>query len=331
MEAKTQSRYNNERVNKNTTKSIYLNHLLYTHDYVKMSSLASAYKRHKEKKDLTKQTNNAYKEQHATFTVQVPNTSLTIQRLLPCLHDVNKQDMFKWKSIFYETIRLCNWSEETAITVLENVVHTDYLATTQEYKALDDKVNALMNIKYPTTHFFHIKQQLASVKQEDFYTIKDFMQKIDEFLQRLALIKPNTPAENREKREEAFYTGLSNISKVEMRRHNIVSFKDMYDTIHSTEQLILHNTNAYNRTHSNDKRPENSYRKENTSNKKYCTFHKTNTRDTKECRKVNANTTKSDEKKSYAIMEKRTQPKTMELKITTKNKSYNGLIDTGSV
>lgn len=70
-----------------------------------MSSLAEKVEREQKRIFHENEPKNIQK---ATFTINLPNTTLTIKRSLTYLEDINSQDIFNWKTEFMETKTICN-------------------------------------------------------------------------------------------------------------------------------------------------------------------------------------------------------------------------------
>lgn len=124
-----------------------------------------------------------------------------------------------------------------------------------------------------------------------------------------------------EKREETFYTGLDDYVKLEMTRLSIRVFAKMYEVIHETEQMILHQKRHGKTKNSTQQREE---RHEDTNkNKKWCKYQKTRQHDTSECRKLNKQS--SNDIKNYTIGETHVKPRNIELVVNINKKTYDAL------
>ncbi|KAM0677711.1 hypothetical protein BDAP_001703 [Binucleata daphniae] len=250
--------------------------------------------------------------QNATFNINVPNSNLNIQRTLPCINDLHTQDLFSWKTTFIEPKNICSWDENTAINVLEATVHTKYLAAMRLKNTRHDRLNTLFQLKYPTNLSFTLSQKLANLKQEDFYTIEEYTNKIDKILRKLAMIKEYNNKQYHEKREETFYAGLTDICKLEMTRLNVRAFAKMYEIMNETEKMIVKQERHENHTKSKNgyENIENS-KKNNAYKSKWYHYHKSKSHDSKECRHINNN--KGNETKNYTITEKKVNPRSIEI------------------
>ncbi|MEG0578237.1 MAG: hypothetical protein RR500_10350, partial [Bacilli bacterium] len=67
------------------------------------------------------QNQNTFTPSVATFGVTPPNTNLVIQRSLTILSSIEHQNLFKWYQEFSETMKLCQWDSNTALTVLFSI------------------------------------------------------------------------------------------------------------------------------------------------------------------------------------------------------------------
>lgn len=216
--------------------------------------------------------------------------------------------------------------------MLENTVNTEYLFTLRTSSTLEGKLHEIFKLKYPVSESFTYVEALSNIKQRNFITIKNYARQIDYLIQRLAASRELTEAQQMEKKEEVFYSGLANETKLEITRLNIHRFSDIYRIIDETEKLIIQQNKNTRQHYTNDNTEIPHEHKNNNRTNKYCSLHKTRSHSNEECRSRNqGNTNNKRESKTYALMENKITPRNIELPIQIKDHNALALIDTGSV
>ncbi|KAG0441893.1 hypothetical protein DMUE_0713 [Dictyocoela muelleri] len=90
---------------------------------------------------------------------------------------------------------------------------------------------------------------LANAKQDDFLTIKEY---INVIFQRLMICMDWIEEQINVKAEEAFYTELSRRTQVEISSLNVTTINGIYDMINTTEETLLE---QFNRSELENKLP----------------------------------------------------------------------------
>ena len=83
------------------------------------------------------------------FKYEVKNTKLTLERELEYLEYLRYQDLSKWIQEFKDTVKLCTWEEETALSVLKSISSPEVLKHIRDSAALKDAYNSLIDVQYP--------------------------------------------------------------------------------------------------------------------------------------------------------------------------------------
>ncbi|MGL5707545.1 MAG: reverse transcriptase domain-containing protein [Aeromonas sp.] len=299
-------------------------------------------------KILRKQTVTSQSQhtQKASFTICIPNTNLTLSRTLNILNDLDEQDIFKWRLDFLETVKLCQWSEETATTVLFSITNSSLHSIFANDKNIDDRISSLLKRKYPPTKSFHYYNKLATINQNNFWTIKLYLEEIKRIVERLAITKNWSIEVHQAKVEETFANGLSQRCRLEMVRLNIHDFNEVYHIINSTEDTIIDQLRdtpqiKTNKEHFKSERNEPLHRKESVNKgndkkfekQKWCEHHKVKTHNTDECKaakKETSDSSKGDFHKTYAVREAIRKPYLLEIPVTVCEKVITAVVDTGA-
>ncbi|EJW01826.1 hypothetical protein EDEG_03693, partial [Edhazardia aedis USNM 41457] len=168
-------------------------------------------------------------------TVTPLNTNINIQREVTLLYDIEQQDIIRWKKEFKDVSALCGWDNETACMVLDSIVASEYLHLVQNTSNIHDKLNNILQYKYPANKGYYYAEELARIKQDNFLTIEDYLKEVTKHCNRLGISKNYDDFQKHEKIEDSFYYGLSDITKLEMTRLNIHAYIEMYKVINDTE------------------------------------------------------------------------------------------------
>ncbi|KAG0420404.1 hypothetical protein EQH57_0160, partial [Dictyocoela roeselum] len=194
------------------------------------------------RKDIrVKTVDETYTSQKIEFTHTPPNTTISIRRSFSMLEDIQKQDLFKWRNEFIQTVKLAQWNEVTAVEVLKSAIESQYHDLIDGLDTIEKIMNKIFKTKYPESHYIRYLNMLANVKQDDFLTIKEY---INDICQRLMICMNWNEEQKNIKAEEAFYTGLSRRTQLDMSRLNVTTIKGIYDMINTTEETLLEQLNG---------------------------------------------------------------------------------------
>jgi hypothetical protein len=268
----------------------------------------------------------------ASFTINPPNTTLHIQRSINLLTSLENQDLFKYRTDFYEVANLCKWSEETSNEVLISLTSSELLKHYKGCSTTIEKFNSLLRAKYPPTDSLKYYTQLTLIKQNDYLTILEYKDQIEKVCMKLAACKQWNEQTLEFKREEIFYNGLTKRTQLEMSRLNVKNLGEMYQIIHTTECTMIEQMNArLDKKHFNEpNKTEKTYYKNNA--RKYCTYHHSTSHNTDECYSKKKNESNNNNKSTnMAIKEPKTAAKCIEMDSNVNNKQVKILFDTGSV
>ncbi|MEG0619454.1 MAG: reverse transcriptase domain-containing protein, partial [Bacilli bacterium] len=274
-------------------------------------------------------SSNGFKN-YAEFSVTIPGTAMIINRKIGIIENIAETDMITWTNEFREIAQLCNWPSEIQINVLHNLVNLSYIHELSTLADIDSKLQYLLRTKYPISRSSEFYFTLHNIKQNDYYTIKDYLNKINEHVNILSISLSWSNELKNEKIQETFYAGLNNTTKLEMVKLGIFNYAEIYNKINIVEEKLIELGYSKNSEH-NEKNTLNNNLKISKNVKKYenkyCTFHKSNRHDSSECRAISNSKT---QKTSYSIIEP-DNDYSLELQITSENKEIKAIIDTGAM
>ncbi|KAG0438227.1 hypothetical protein DMUE_3219, partial [Dictyocoela muelleri] len=107
-------------------------------------------------KEIRRVENDTYKPTRATFTITPPNTNLQIQRTLPLLEDLDKQDIFALREEILETASIAYWDEVTTLQVIKSISSTSILSILRDARTIGDAFSSLFDINIPHTTLSNI-------------------------------------------------------------------------------------------------------------------------------------------------------------------------------
>jgi hypothetical protein len=143
--------------------------------------------------------------------------------------------------------------------------------------------------------------------------------------------------------EEIFYQNLSTNTQIELARQGIHTVGDAIKVISQTEEVLIKTyIPQTNNSESNIVEHQNKFEKkfseskfkrhsdQNVESGKWCSFHKSKSHNTNECRKLNEEKEKQTDRKSYSLIEPRPRIGVIKLDTLVNDKPTTSLLDTGS-
>ncbi|KAG0430993.1 hypothetical protein DMUE_5604, partial [Dictyocoela muelleri] len=153
-------------------------------------------------------------------------TSINISRSFQMLEDIERQNLFEWKEEFLQSAKLAQWNEEATLQFLRSSIDSKYLYLIENVTTLDQALSNIFTTKYPLKNYLKYLNQLSHVYQDQFWTIKEYKNHIEEICTRLAICIGWTNEQKSLKIEESFYNGLSKRTQLEMARLNITKISE---------------------------------------------------------------------------------------------------------
>ncbi|KAG0435679.1 hypothetical protein DMUE_4600 [Dictyocoela muelleri] len=222
-------------------------------------------------------------------------TGLEMIHKINLLKSIEQQYVLSWSYTFKEISRICNWTIEAQVNVLNHIVSIDIRYNIGAPLDPDAFLNLLIKQKYNHEMSYKYYERLSSLRQNSFYTIRKYLREIEIKCQKLG---PCLDWDNNlvlQKQQELFFNRLDPNTKLELSKYFKKDFKSVYESITTTENILIENIQvAISNTkcdNYHEKVPKESYdtrnhkhkRKDNNT-KKFCSFHKTSTHSDDECR-----------------------------------------------
>ncbi|KAG0441748.1 hypothetical protein DMUE_0823 [Dictyocoela muelleri] len=192
---------------------------------------------------------NSYIPQKIEFTHTPLNTTISIKRTYSMLEDIQRQDLFRWRNEFMQTVKLTRWEEQTAVEVLKSSIGSKYYDLIEDFNTVNDIMIKISKKKKNFNHYLKYLNMLSNIKQDDFLTIKEYKDYIHKICIRLQTCMDWSDSQMENIAEEIFYNGISKRTQCVMSRLNVQSILEIYKMINCTEETLLEQniqTNEFN-------------------------------------------------------------------------------------
>ncbi|EQB61438.1 pol polyprotein [Vairimorpha apis BRL 01] len=200
------------------------------------------------------------------------------------LKTVEEEQLEQWFEEFNLVSKHKKWSSKQEITALELLIK-DHSIT--DWKKYDDmelvKKDLRKNIRKKTNSSI-IQIRLNKTKQNDFLYIDEYAEEIKKLVDEYARKESLTKNEYNRKIKESFIQGLGFHTRMKVLETNYKKVEDIITYIRDFEENLIIEMERKREKEFNHKK--NNLRK--ISNNKWCTWHKTNNHNTKECRYLNS-------------------------------------------
>ncbi|KAF0986678.1 hypothetical protein HZS_276, partial [Henneguya salminicola] len=160
-----------------------------------------------------------------SFPVNIAELGITIEEKIEKLEDISRQNIFKRIDRFRTLVKAYNWTDPGARIFLPHVM--DY--------SLHDVVAPLITEKCTANRAVELYQKLKSLKQDDFYHIKDYYKEIVDTVKLLAVIKKWGKSETKNRIAESFLSGLNTVTEIEMAKFQAFTMEEILSRIIDVE------------------------------------------------------------------------------------------------
>ena len=210
------------------------------------------------------------------FNITIPNTQIQITKEISLVKDYN-DDIIKFLSEFNKISLLANWNEEIRLQIIRLLIPESLdISSSDTTQTITEK---LLLAAYPKNKYHHFQEQAEKCYQNNFIFIKDYIKKINSWLEILAFSGELNKAEQKRKFEELFFKNLSTETKEIIVTQSLNGFENLVKYIESIENMLVE-TKVETEIVTN-------YTKGNfKTNYKYCRYHKTNTHNSEQCLKL---------------------------------------------
>ncbi|KAG0420264.1 hypothetical protein EQH57_0223, partial [Dictyocoela roeselum] len=177
----------------------------------------------------------------ATFKHKDDSTGLKILHKINILGSIEHQDVLNWSLAFMEVARVCQWNANAQIEVLKHSVAIDIQYKIGGPTDANDYINALLKLKYNANSSYIYYEKLLTINQNIFYTIRKYAHEIEITCRKHGLCMGWNDSLLNQKFEESFMNGLDKRVKLELSKFFKKDYKSIYESILSTEQMLIEN------------------------------------------------------------------------------------------
>ncbi|KAG0439195.1 hypothetical protein DMUE_2601 [Dictyocoela muelleri] len=260
------------------------------------------------------------KIEQASFKYRNEMTGLEMIHKINLLKSIEQQDVLSWSYTFKEISRICNWTTDAQLEVLKHIVSIDIQYNIGAPINPDAYLNLLIKQKYNHEMSYKYYEKLFSLRQNSFYTIRKYLREIELNCQKLGLCLDWNNNLILQKQQEIFFNGLDPNTKLELSKYFKKDFKSVYESITTTESILIENiqvaisNSKYDDYHEKVSKGSyetrnHKYKKNDNKTKKFCSFHNTSTHSNDECRvlarkkNLSKDKTPKDNEKILALQE----------------------------
>jgi hypothetical protein len=210
-------------------------------------------------------------------------------------------------------------------------------------KTVNEITNILITTKYPPKDAFKYFNEISQIQQDEFLTIQEYYDEPELKISILGCSRMWSRERIDEKIEEIFYQNLSPTTQVELARHGIDCVASAIKIISQTEEILIKThkrsiqeheprwaDHSYTRCEELPKTANNFKASQKEKEKKWCNVNKTNTHDTKDCRKLKEEKRSNNENKTYGLIEQRPKIGMIRLEAYICGIKANVILDSGS-
>ncbi|KAG0438898.1 Retrovirus-related Pol polyprotein from transposon [Dictyocoela muelleri] len=335
-------------------KSIYLNFLVQRCTFGADQFILNSRKEikkllsrvHEEIESIKKTIQPSEKFDQATFEYKNDLTGLKMLHKINILSSIEQQDVLSWTCAFREISRVCGWSLEAQIDVLKHIVSIEIQYKIGPPNEPNSYLNLLLKQKYNDETSYKYHERLMSFRQSNFITIRKYLSEIEINCQKIGICLGWDNQLVVQKVHEVFFNGLANETKLELSKYFKKDFKSIYESILTTECMLIENLNKevmkYGNEYDTDtfqSQNERKYKEKGFSPKhpvqrKFCSYHKSHSHNDVECRARKQKDKKeyvdNSDKKLMSLQEPKPVARTIHIPITYNDKEYKAILDTGS-
>ncbi|MGL5707932.1 MAG: reverse transcriptase domain-containing protein [Aeromonas sp.] len=277
---------------------------------------------------------HAYEQQQSKvyqFTFTPTGTDIPLTQSITSLKSIDDPMLLCWLDEFKELVSLCSWSDTQAMQILKAVVDRSLWPLLSGKKSFVTYIEAIINAKYPITKRFTYEQMLHRIKQNDYYSIEEYVSAIDDTFTKYTLCAKINKEEQHRRKEEYIYKGLASTTTIEMERLGIYDPNEIIQKIKSIEIKLLEQQEHKQKINfENNKDSQTLSNNNKTGTEKYCHYHKSTYHDAKECKNLKRkNITKTTS--ALTIKEPMSTISSLLLNIKINDQRISGILDTGAV
>ncbi|KAG0441419.1 hypothetical protein DMUE_1068 [Dictyocoela muelleri] len=162
-------------------KSLLSNYLVFG-DYSNLSSRSMKTFEHieneirKKQAELQRMIRNDPRFDTASFEYRNETSGLKITHKINTLVSIDEQDIISWRKSFEELSRICKWTEDIQLEVLNQIIDINLQYKIGEVSSADEILNKILKLKYNYHSAYKYQNKAAMINQNDYYTISAYLE-----------------------------------------------------------------------------------------------------------------------------------------------------------
>ncbi|WUR05164.1 reverse transcriptase [Vairimorpha necatrix] len=220
---------------------------------------------------------------YAEFTRTIEGTETTIREHIQKIYNIKTELSLRNLNDF-ETLSSYNkWNGSQAGQIYHSLIYDSMYKEKLAKNSYIALRKQLLDILYPKTKYRILSNKIDKIKQTDYKTINEYMEKILQELEGYIHVNELTRKEVERKQEEIFFKGLGahTTIKITDQRLKTASFEEVINFLSELEETIiaqLTDAKQYCATTISDSKVKKTF-----SNKKWCKYHQSKFHNTKDC------------------------------------------------
>ncbi|KCZ78075.1 hypothetical protein H311_00904, partial [Anncaliia algerae PRA109] len=279
------------------------------------------------------------------FETKLPKTNILIKQKLPYLSSSTVCDFNNWINTFEDIKESLQWNDNESMQVLKELLkHSNYDLTNLTEDYIKNR-KWLMDIAYPKEAINMYLCEIDSIKQNNYHYLEDYIKNIKRCLESYAVAARLTKKEYERKFEESFLRGLGDYTSMEVSKLNMETIEETINYLFKIEKKVIIKTEEKIKSKSNKEisptRMHQAYDKPQEFRKKFCSIHKSNSHNTKDCYLNSKGKNKEfiskpnykshdDSSKGLVLTERSFEKEIFELNCIVNDIKVKATIDTGS-
>ncbi|KAG0435771.1 DNA damage-inducible protein 1, partial [Dictyocoela muelleri] len=302
--------FSHSKINKSYNKKFNNKNKFNTYNQIYLPKIVSTYQRHllglvslREHDNMNSYVrrpdlkNNNF--QRKIFNMQLADTDITTSVEIEILESVEVQNVTSWSNNIKELVDNNKYSKNGFLANIRALLSEEYKEKIENIKDPNKALDNIMKLRYNKYYSERLKIKVLKTKQEKFYTIDVYFNELCKIIKEISECNKWSPKESEILLESKFSENLTVETRMKMREFEKYGYEEILKYIRHIEKGLIFNSEFFK-----DKK---QYKSEETSevkrefNKKYCTYHKSNSHETKECKALNDTNKNIENKKTFMI------------------------------
>lgn len=294
-----------------------------------------------QQKKMPKDARNELSGQQLEFEIMLPSTGIKCKKSLRYLTSSSSHDILQWIDEFEDVAQLAQWKEEDKLEILKEMVSLKEVLCVKRLTSADDIKKKLLHLAVPNylSHIFY--RQMNELRQDEFKRILEYHTEVQE---KVNIYCTSINAGVKEKENllrQTFKNGLCTEAKAFLQSKSAYTVEQMLRELSELEETIIGDSLSNTRSNNRERRqfkeslqvPHTRENRVAKSAQRYCSYHKSRTHDTRDCRQLKKNEEEKRQKPKdglNAIKEIAVESDRLILKGRMGQKDVDILFDTGT-